>query len=1414
MDSDVTTRIKFLLESSDWPSVGIYSGMLDHLGNWDECVLISSYNIKGQYCLAQAKYTLTDISLHKPINITDKPSEESSVWSAIEMYLIDPVRVDRHKLNWAMCIPSSCKHTDLLLSLNKTIQPIFKKYGLNVSLNVDPIFCQILDKENVDYPSGYYYISILYGVMISIVIAASIYDLTTKDKLKKGERRSTSEKLFQSFSVISNFKKLLHYSPGTDYAIMHFVKILNIILIIYGHRFIFFIGYPKSNSDEAEECLVVSWYISADIQLAIVGSVLLFIATRNRKIGIYATVFAFVIFSGITFTVAYVNKFNGILRLYMSLLEEPRRTKEFTDFYIATYTRAGPYLVGFFAAYVVNILRERNYSFSNKQLYFFIGLSTLIGEGSQFYGCLFYLFGREYNPTENAIFAAFNRSLFVFPYAVAFCIYFTSGLGIFQTLFEKRIFVPLGRLTYSVFLVNTVVQLTHASSQRTVMPSALKLNLYWLALADVAFSYMFGLLLYLFFEAPITNISKLLQRGLNSLFTKRHREDSIAKTDSASTDDNEKSTGCNSKSSTPEMTNTKAYQSGYRNQSYINNELSGILNELTKVIKFRVGFQSLGNCRIELSLTVWKCDAEMNNKLAAIPLAKNKHFFDNTKKDEVIRIDYKYIILISQKRSMKSLHVNVHFHFNSLTVRIVNSKSAHSIMLEDGNISNISSSDFQSNTLIRLQPSKKEWITKIFLEAEMVFDMDTNVSLDCKRDYELFKLHLRNQSIWAVRMSEASEWPSVGVFAGMTYHMGNWDECLKAAPSNFKGQYCLSELNYNFAVDNEVDLNVFNWMDWPQENLSVWSVLKMYERDPIRVNRQTIFWAICIPSSCQARDLKLSLYNILYPLFKKFNVNVNVNVDRSYCHVRVEHHLPMNFYLTLLFFAGSFFFASLITLFDILKKRTGKERIHVTLLRCLSFKKSYKSFTEFSLETSYPLVHLLKIICAVFVLIGHRIMIYHFYPIFNAENHEMMAKVFQFELLQPFFMVDVFFTISGYLMFHYCFTPLKKLGFKYLAIYIIFRWLRMIFIPALVILFNVSVTYYLGDGPFWDSFVVKQINACKTNWWATLLAINNIVRPHEPCLAHTWYISVDTQLTIIGGVLLLIMTKKRRVGIFLITQTLIFSALAVYVVVYRKKFDGILKFTLRNVRNFEYTRNFYAFYVTTYTRMGPYLLGMMAAFITKLLKENSYNFSRKATTLILVPTFVFGTGFSYYGSKFYRSNEEYVPLENAIYGSLQRILYTLPYACLLCIYFTSGLGFFSKLLDKKIFIYGGRLVYCAYIIGPLFQTFLTMTQRTFMPVPGKLVGGIFAGMTYHMGKWDECFKAVPSSFKRQYCLAELNYNFTVDDEADPNTFNWNDWPQEHLSVWSVLKMYERDSARANRQMLFWASNVFHHRVEL
>ena len=57
-------------------------------------------------------------------------------------YQKNPVRVDRRVQRFAMCVPSSCKSTDLIISLNSTLYPIFQNHGLNISVNVDPIFCK------------------------------------------------------------------------------------------------------------------------------------------------------------------------------------------------------------------------------------------------------------------------------------------------------------------------------------------------------------------------------------------------------------------------------------------------------------------------------------------------------------------------------------------------------------------------------------------------------------------------------------------------------------------------------------------------------------------------------------------------------------------------------------------------------------------------------------------------------------------------------------------------------------------------------------------------------------------------------------------------------------------------------------------------------------------------------------------------------------------------------------------------------------------------------------------------------------------------------------------------------------------------------------------------------------------------
>lgn len=73
---------------------------------------------------------------------------------------------------------------------------------------------------------------------------------------------------------------------------------------------------------------------------------------------------------------------------------------------------------------------------------------------------------------------------------------------------------------------------------------------------------------------------------------------------------------------------------------------------------------------------------------------------------------------------------------------------------------------------------------------------------------------------------ESSEWPRVGLFSGVTYHLGDWAACLRSSGPNIKGQYCLVEATYNFKY-GKFELPAPDWVDWPPENASVWEVLTL-----------------------------------------------------------------------------------------------------------------------------------------------------------------------------------------------------------------------------------------------------------------------------------------------------------------------------------------------------------------------------------------------------------------------------------------------------------------------------------------------------------------------------------------------------------------------------------------------------------
>ena len=76
-------------------------------------------------------------------------------------------------------------------------------------------------------------------------------------------------------------------------------------------------------------------------------------------------------------------------------------------------------------------------------------------------------------------------------------------------------------------------------------------------------------------------------------------------------------------------------------------------------------------------------------------------------------------------------------------------------------------------------------------------------------------------------MLESSQWPEVGLFAGMTYHLGNFDECLMISAHEIRGQYCLVEGAYNLFDKGYNQDNIETVVEWPKDELSAWSALHM-----------------------------------------------------------------------------------------------------------------------------------------------------------------------------------------------------------------------------------------------------------------------------------------------------------------------------------------------------------------------------------------------------------------------------------------------------------------------------------------------------------------------------------------------------------------------------------------------------------
>ncbi|OXU24332.1 hypothetical protein TSAR_009169 [Trichomalopsis sarcophagae] len=253
-------------------------------------------------------------------------------------------------------------------------------------------------------------------------------------------------------------------------------------------------------------CLGHLWYLAVDMQLFLVSPIILYPLYKKPKLGL-AILFA--LFSVTLVTpgvIVGINKYPPFSFIHNKSFELIMDV--FKEIYEMPYNRASPWLIGTFLGFELTN--------SNRRLG---KLSVWNGWLTAIVAFAFCTFGSrtfvepsyEYNVIWESFFLAVSRPIWAVGLSWIIYASLNNYAGPISTVLSWKLFQPLSRISYCVYLVHYVVQLTEQSAQRT--PNYFSdYFIFHDFLGDLAISIVIGFFLSLLFESPFLVLEKMLFR--------------------------------------------------------------------------------------------------------------------------------------------------------------------------------------------------------------------------------------------------------------------------------------------------------------------------------------------------------------------------------------------------------------------------------------------------------------------------------------------------------------------------------------------------------------------------------------------------------------------------------------------------------------------------------------------------------------------------------------------------------------------------------------------------------------------------------------------------------------------------------------------------------------------------------------
>ncbi|KAL7286334.1 hypothetical protein TKK_0019292 [Trichogramma kaykai] len=271
--------------------------------------------------------------------------------------------------------------------------------------------------------------------------------------------------------------------------------------------------YVQNFVDPNNFCLLHLWSNCVDMQLFWISPLILYPLYKMPKLGLLIIAALFSISTGLVAAVIGLNNYSII-----HVSHEPNIAfilESFKDLYIPTYTRATPWLLGILLGYEVatNNWKPGKLTFITGWLmaifsfgYVIVGTRTLTDANY------------NYDVVWEMTFAAMARPLWGF--AICWIIYacIHNAAGIVCKFLSCRYFLPLSRLSYSIYIIHVLVPFLRLGLARTNV-NFNDLVIFHNYLGDMAVVIFVAFFFSLTFEVPIL----VLEDMIFSTKTKSHR---------------------------------------------------------------------------------------------------------------------------------------------------------------------------------------------------------------------------------------------------------------------------------------------------------------------------------------------------------------------------------------------------------------------------------------------------------------------------------------------------------------------------------------------------------------------------------------------------------------------------------------------------------------------------------------------------------------------------------------------------------------------------------------------------------------------------------------------------------------------------------------------------------------------------